>query len=128
MDIRKQPGFRLLRLERGSAIVEGLVALMLAFVLLVLIVQAVAFVATRSAVGAAAGAFANHAAVTGAEESELVAVLEGGVPGIERADVQVDHSAGVVAVEVQYSWRPPGPAMGAITVRINTSAPVISRP
>ena len=85
MELDLEPAHRLLRVDRGSAIVEGLAALGVAFLLLALVVQ-VTFAATarnaaEAAVAASARRVARVDADVGRERAELARVITATVPG-----------------------------------------------
>ncbi|MGH8934855.1 MAG: hypothetical protein ACRDXD_01060 [Acidimicrobiia bacterium] len=128
MGIDHRPADRLLRLtERGSAILEGAVALAVAFLLLTLLIQVGFAVAARNAAEASVAAAARRAARPGAhpalEEAALSELLRSSLPGIEGLSVDVRVSPQTVEASASFLWQPPGPRWIPLAIRVAAVAP-----
>ena len=132
MELHRRSADRVLRVERGSAIVEGIAALGIAFLLLALVVQ-VAFAATaRNAAEAAVAASARRAARTavdiGHERAALAQILAQTVPGARDPEVGLARDETAATATARFRWDPPGPAWLPITIRVAASAPLVTPP
>ena len=127
MGIDHSPADRLLRLrERGSAILEGAVALAVAFLLLTLLVQVGFVVAARNAAEASVAAAARRAARSGAdpalEEAALSDMLRSSLPGIEGLSVDVEAGPEAVEASARFLWQPPGPRWMPLVIHVAAAA------
>ena len=136
MGIHHRAAHRILRLaltrDRGSAIIEGTVALAVAFLLLTLVVQVAFVIAARNAAESAVAASARRAARPGAdldaEETSLDAVLAATVPGAHDIVVGVDVSQTTSVASASFEWDPPGPDWLPIIIRVESAVPVLTPP
>ena len=129
MDVHKQPGHRLLRLDRGSAVIEGAVALGVAFFLLALIVQVAFLFSARASAQAAVDAFARKGSVAESwSPAEFVAEVDRVLPGADNISVTVERSSAVATATLEFSWDPPGPRLIPVVVKVVGRAPVINPP
>lgn len=129
MGIDQQPGDRFLRLDRGSAVIEGAAALGVAFFLLALVVQVAFLLSARASAQAAVDSFVRRAAVTESDSSsELVAELGRALPGASDISVTVSRSPSVVTAALEFTWNPPGPRLIPVVVRVIRSSPAIEPP
>jgi Flp pilus assembly protein TadG len=129
VDVHKQSGHVVLRLDRGSAVIEGAAALGIAFILFAVVVQVALLFTARTTAQAAVDAFARRAAVSSWSNSQdLTAQIEKALPGSRDVEVSVDRSASVVSAVVEFAWDPPGPRFGPVSVRVTGSAPIVSPP
>lgn len=129
MGIDKQSGHVVLRLDRGSAIIEGVAALGIAFILFAVVVQVALLVTARTTAQAAVDSFARRAAVSSSMgAADLADQLQGVLPGSRDVAVSVDRSASVVRAVVEFAWDPPGPRLVPVSVRVTGWAPVVSPP
>ena len=122
----------LLDRDRGSAIVEGLIGLGIAFLLLVLVVQAGMLLMARNAAEAAVGASARSASQAGAdlaaEESSLISMLEGTVPGSSEIAVTIQVNESTVDVAATFRWTPPGPNWATVPMEVRAKSPLVQPP
>lgn len=129
MGRRHSPALRR-RLERGSALIEGLVALAVAFLLLTLVVQlAFGLVARNAAQHAVADAARRAAHQTGAPTAaDLEAMLRRAIPGADeiRATIEVEDPSVVATATV--GWDPPGPRWVPVSFTVRATAPLVVAP
>jgi hypothetical protein len=129
VDVNKQSGHVVLRLDRGSAVIEGAAALGIAFILFAVVVQVALLFTARTTAQAAVDAFARRAAVSSLSSSaDLAAEIERALPGSRDVEASVDRSPSVVKAVVEFAWDPPGPRLGSVSVRVTGSAPIVSPP
>ena len=132
MDLHLEPADRVLRIERGSAIIEGLAALGIAFLLLALVIQATFAATARNAAEAAVAASARRAARPGVdlaqEQASLAAVIAATVPGARAAQVSVGRNATTATATARFRWDPPGPGWLPLTIRVRASNPAVVPP
>ena len=130
MDEHRRADVRLLQL--GSATLEGLAAMAVLFLLLVVIAQAAFLVVardtTQTAVNAAARRAGRPGANLGAETSRLANELRSAVPGAIGVAATIERIGDDVVAEVRFAWRAPGPNLIPITMRVGSSAPIIVPP
>jgi Flp pilus assembly protein TadG len=121
---------RLLRLERGSALIEGTVALAIAFLLLALVVHVGLFVAARSTAETAVGSAARRAARPGATVGgdDLVALIEASVIGSTNVTASVSSDQQRAVTVASFVWNPPGPSFGTIRMTVRASEPIVVPP
>jgi hypothetical protein len=123
---------RLLRLETGSALIEGTAALGAAFLLLTLLVQIGAAVAAREAAQSAVAAAARRAALpdadAAAERSRLVGMLAATIPGARDVETSVRRGGSTATASAGFRWIPPGPDWTAIEIRVEARAPLVVPP
>ena len=129
MDVHQQPGHDVLRLDRGSAVIEGAAALGIAFILFAIVVQVALLVSARSTAQAAVDAYARRAAAaTTSTSDDLIAEIGRVLPGAREVEVSLERSDAVVTAVLQFSWDPPGPRLVPVSVRVAGSAPVVAPP
>lgn len=121
---------RLLRLERGSALIEGTVALAIAFLLLALVVHVGLLVTARSTAESAVGSMARRAARPEASvgEAELIDLIESSVLGSTDVSATVDTDETRSIAVASFLWNPPGPSFGSIRITVRASEPVVVPP
>ena len=126
MDIDRRGDGRSLRLSCGSATLEGLAAIAIGFVLLALMVQVVALVATRHRAVGIAHAAAAEASMPDAETAGIARAtvdrVERLIPGASRVQANVIQNAREVAVRIRFRWIPPGPAWVPVWVGATATA------
>ncbi len=138
MEHDREPAHRVLQLaaggdrQVGSAIVDGVAALGVAFLLLVLLLQiGVAMAARESAQAAVAGA-ARTAARPGADlddiDRSLTALLGRTVPGARDIAAQVRHRDEQAVAVAQIRVTPPGPDWMPIVIRVSARAALVVPP
>jgi len=131
VELDRQRDERILRVERGSATIEGLAALAVAFLLLVILAQVAVALAARNAATAAVAATARRAALPDAvvvhEEARLLADIRRTVPGATDVEVTVHIGERTALAEAHFRWHPPGPALVPLSFRVR-SRPVRSIP
>lgn len=130
MVLDRQRDQRLLRLERGSALIEGTVALAIAFLLLALVVHVGLFVTARSTAESAVGSMARRAARPGATVAggDLVDLIESSVIGSTDVSASVSADQHRALAVASFVWNPPGPSFGTIRMTVRASEPVIVPP
>lgn len=130
MDEHRRTDDRLLQL--GSATLEGLAAMAVLFLLLVVIAQAAFLVVardtTQTAVNAAARRAGRPGANLGAERSRLADELRSAVPGAVGVAATIERIGDDVVAEVRFAWRAPGPNLIPITMRVGSTAPIVVPP
>lgn len=121
-----------LLLDRGSALIEGLVGLAVVFLLLSLTVQAGIFLIARNAAESAVGSIARSAALYGsdlaAHEDQLRAMIAGTVPGATSIFVKIFADDDAIDVSAHFEWVPPGPLWTAVPMRISATTPALVPP
>lgn len=104
----------------------------MAFLLLVLVVQAAFVVVARNAAEAAVAASARRAARPGAdlvdERASLAAVLASTVPGARDVAVAVGRDADAGRASAEFSWDPPGPDWLPFRMRVTAEVPAAVPP
>lgn len=129
MDVYQQPGNDVLRVDRGSAIIEGAVALGIAFILFGVVVQVALLVAARSTAQAAVDGFARRAAVSATSTSDdFLEEIGRSLPGAHDVEVTLNRSGAIVRAILEFSWDPPGPRLVPVSVRVVGWAPVVAPP
>lgn len=115
------------RRERGSAILESLVALATAFVFLALLTQLAFGLMTRNQVSAATDAAARDLASLGASQAEarsqLAQFIAEAVPGSSNASIQIGGDSQQVVVDVRFDWDAPGPRWSTVHFALRSVAP-----
>ena len=123
---------RLRTTDAGSALLEGVAALAVAFLLLALIVQVAFVVVARNAAEAAVAASARRAARPGTdlgqEQASLAAVLAATVPGAHDLRVAVTSDGEQGRAEARFAWDPPGPDWLPIRIAVDAEVPVVAPP
>lgn len=118
--------------QAGSTTVEGLVAMLVFFILLTVIVQIGFLVVARTAAGVALEAAVRDSSV--APESletvraRLARNLTATVPGAEDADIALASDGFVVEGTIAFDWAPPGPDLVPIRISVTRSAAVVVPP
>ena len=129
MVVDSQSSHRFLQLDRGSAVVEGMVAMALSFLLLALLVQVAVLVGARASAQAAVDGFARRAAAVEAlGDDHLREQLARSLPGADGLEAAVIRGSEMVVAEATFVFDPPGPRLLPITVVVRGVAPVISPP
>ena len=128
---RTGPAFREAA-EEGSAIIEGMAGLAVAFVLLTLIVQVAGAAVARNAAQAAVSAGARRAARPGAleveEEKRLAADLATAFPGATGVQVNIALRPRTALATAHFRWLPPGPDWLRLTIVVQAVAPRVVPP
>lgn len=118
--------------EGGSSTVEGLVAMLVFFVLLTLIVQIGFLVVARTSAGVALEAAVRQGSVAPGDLSlvrtRLGRDLAATIPGADAADIAVTTDGATVTGTVSFDWRPPGPDLLPIRISVTRQAPVAIPP
>jgi hypothetical protein len=118
--------------ESGSAVLEGMAAMAVLFLLLVLIAQAAFLVVARSTGAAATAAAARRAALpeaeAGAELDRLTAEVTAAIPGAIDPTASAVVSAESVEITLTFRWAPPGPDLLPITIRSTSRASKVVPP
>lgn len=130
MVLDRQRDQRLLRLEGGSALVEGTVALAIAFLLLALVVHVGLFVTARSTAESAAGSMARRAARPGAtiDAAQLVDLIESSVIGASSVSATITSDDSRATAVATFRWDPPGPSFGPIEMTVSATEPLVVPP
>lgn len=119
-------------LEEGSATFEGIAAVAIVFMMLVVMAQAAtALLAHRiadGAVAAAAGRVALDPAAAADEARRLSADLRASVPGLGVLEVEVGATSRLARARARFSFEPPGPLLGTIRMEVQADAPVVVAP
>jgi hypothetical protein len=122
----------LLLVDRGSTIVESLVATAVAFLLIAIVSQAAFVVVARDTAQTAVTAAARRAGRPGAdieaERSRLADELMSVVPGAVEVTTSLTTEAKVVTAEASIQWSPPGPDLIPITLNTSATAPMVVPP
>lgn len=120
------------RLDEGSATLEGVAALGLAFLLLTIVVQVATAITAQSAARAAVAAAARRAALPGAdidaEAARLGQIIEATVPGAGEVDVAIQSGSTTVRAIAAFRWVPPGPDLRPFTIRVSADAQIVLAP
>ena len=118
--------------DDGSAVIEGIAALAIAFLLLTLVVQVATAVTARSVALAAVAATARRAAMPhadlGKERARLERLVSETVPGAQRVRATITELSSRVRVRVTFRWVPPGPDLAPFTIRVHSDAPLVVAP
>ena len=105
--------------------IEGIAAMAVFFMALLVIVQVGFLMTSRSIVAASVDAAARRASYMGADVSgeaeRLRTEVTTAVPGAEVDAVEIDRSASQAHVALEYRWRPPGPDLLPLTIRVERS-------
>lgn len=114
---------RVLRIDdRGNVTLEGIAAIGVAFLLIVLVAQASFLVVARNAAATAAEAAARSASRNGAQvaqiEDGLATVVQRTAPGATGLEVNVDVTNDTAIALVEFDWLPPGPHLLPVRVRV----------
>jgi Flp pilus assembly protein TadG len=128
---RREPIHGLLRLEGGSSTIDGLIGMVVFFVLLLLIVQSGFLVMSRSMVGASVDAAVRRLAADPAAEAvedRLADEILATVPGAVVESLESQRTDLVARVTVRYRWKPPGPDFLPITMTIERTQAVVVAP
>lgn len=119
------------RRQRGSVTVEGLVGMLVFFVLLTLIVQIGFLVLARNAASIALDAAVRRSATSGelVEQGErLQRDIGATVPGAVGTQVSLDSDGRSVNGKVSFDWAPPGPNLLPVRITIRRAVPVVVPP
>jgi len=122
----------LLLVDRGSTIVESLVATAVVFLLIAIVTQ-VAFVVVaretaQTAVTAAARRAGRPGADLGVERARLAEELTRVVPGAAAVTTSLGVEATAVTASASIQWSPPGPDLIPITLHATATAPIVVPP
>ena len=116
---------RILRLDKGSYTIEGLVAMVVFFILLVLIVQVAFLVASRSMIGAAVDGSTrrlSHGSGVDGELNRLESEIAAVIPGVHVEEIDIGLTDEMVRVSVRYRWIPPGPDLIQVSMGVDRAA------
>jgi hypothetical protein len=118
--------------EAGSAIIEGVAAIAVAFMLLTLVVQVATAVTARSIAAATVAASARRAALPEAdlaqERERLERLITETVPGAHRIRTSVQYHSTFVRARATFRWIPPGPDLKSFVMRVHSDAPFVVAP
>lgn len=113
-------------------IVEGLISMLVFFVLLTIIVQVGFLVVARNAAATAVHAAVREASVevgtVSAVETRLARDLAAMIPGADDAVVSVTSDSGWVRGVVEFDWTPPGPDLIPVRIAVSRDVPVVVPP
>ncbi len=102
------------------------------FVFMLLLVNVAFFVVARNAAFSAVDATARRAAIGRTPDSELTdyatAAIGATAPGAAIQSTAITRNQDTAAVRIVYVWSPPGPLFPAITVTVESSAPLVVEP
>lgn len=128
MDVLNAPRIDAARsseLQRGSYTIEGIVAIGVFFLLLLLIVQLGFLVLARNVAATSLDAALRRAVATDLGERTVEQGLERDVvavvPGASDVRVDIVVEGNVMSAEVRFRWLPPGPDLVPVNVRIERS-------
>lgn len=123
---------RILRLDRGSYTIEGIVAIGVFFLLMLIIVQLGFLVLARNAAATSVdAALRKAAAADGSVESlevGLVRDVSAVVPGATAVSVEASRTDASVRAVLRFQWVPPGPDLVPVTVSIERSVVLVVPP
>ena len=129
---RRRSVQRFLRLSSGSATIEGIVAMGVFFILIMLVVQLGFLVIARSAVSASLDGAARRAVVPGAdapaEQARLHTEIEAIAPGLDVLASSVTTQADRIYVRVSVAWLPPGPHLAPIRFTMTRTRALVVPP
>ncbi len=112
--------------------IEGAVALAVAFLLLTLIAQAGLAVVARNAAEGAVAAAARRAARPGSDlgsvAAQLRSTLAATVPGVTEPRSDVGRDGAAAWATASFRWSPPGPAWLPIRISVAAETPVLAPP
>ena len=118
--------------DRGSVIVEGLVSMLVFFVLVTIIVQVGFLVVARNGAATALDAAVRGAAIDAQQAEQAQVRLErdirATIPGVDNLIVSIDLNGDHVRGRVRFDWIPPGPDVVPVTVSVERSAVVVVPP
>jgi len=118
--------------DSGSGIVEGLVAIGLAFLMMVVLVQAAMLTIARTAADAATSQAARRGALLGTPPADIASdlneMLLATVPGAVEAESDVAITGGVVTASSEVRWSPPGPDLFDLRITASSTAVTIDAP
>ena len=122
----------LLLVERGSTIVESLVATAVVFLLIAVVTQVAFVVVARDTAQTAVTAAARRAGRPGAdlavERARLADELIRVVPGAAAVTTSLDAEATAVTARASIQWSPPGPDLIPIKLNAAATAPMVVPP
>ncbi len=118
--------------QDGSALVEGMAAMLVVFVLLVLIVQVAFVVVAHDVAATAVAAAARRAARAGADpaaaEDRLAAEIASALPGAEDVTASVTVDTTSAEAVAWFSWRGPGPDVVPVRIVVRSRVRVAPFP
>lgn len=115
----------------GSAVLEGIAAVAVVFLLFTVLVQAAtALVAHQAAEAAVAGAARRTALGSGVEidEQRLLETLEATVPGGHNIEAGVASDGRVARAWARFDFQPPGPILRSFRFAVEAEVPVVVVP
>jgi hypothetical protein len=128
---RRQPDRDLL-LESGSAVVEGVVAIAVVFLLFSVLAQAaiglVAHRVAQSVVDAAARRIALDPGSVGSERGRLTQEVTELVPGVGSIEVEVETGSRFATALARFEFTPPGPMLHPIDMEVRSDVPIVVAP
>jgi hypothetical protein len=122
----------LLHIERGSTIVESLVATGIVFLLIAIVAQVAFVVVARDTAQTAVAAAARRASRPGAdltaERARLAEELSRVVPGAAGVDAGMESDGEAITARATIRWSPPGPDLIPITLSAEATSLVVVPP
>ena len=132
MDKHRVADDGLLRVDRGSTIVESLVATGIIFLLIAVVTQVAFVVVARDTAQTAVTAAARRAGRPGAdltlERSRLADELSRVVPGATAVAADLESDDGAVTARAAIQWSPPGPDLVPITLHAEATSLMVVPP
>jgi len=115
--------------ETGSAVVEGIVAVAIVFILFTVVSQlAVALLAQQTAEAAVASAAREASLRPGFSEERLLADLRATVPGAGRIEAGLINDGRLSIAWARFEFLPPGPLFRSIEISVEAEVPVVVAP
>jgi hypothetical protein len=128
---RRQPDRDLL-LDSGSAVVEGVVAIAVVFLLFGVLAQAaiglVAHRVAQSVVDAAARRVALDPTSADSERARLTDEVSELVPGVGSVEVEVGAGRRFATALARFEFIPPGPMLHPIDMEVRSDVPIVVAP
>ncbi len=119
-------------LDAGSAIVEGIAAVAVVFMLFAVLVQAATALVAHQTAEAAVDAAARRTAMRpGRQETgaaRLLAELEATVPGARNIEAGVRSDRRIAHAWARFDFVPPGPMFRPFTFAVEAEVPVVVAP
>ena len=131
MELDRRSADRDVLLEAGSAILEGIAAIAIVFILFTVMAQvATALIAHRTAQGAVAAAASETALGTPAGEARdrLASDIASTVPGAADIEVSVWRGTRLARAEARFRFIPPGPLLRGLDMEVAADAPLVVAP
>jgi hypothetical protein len=123
------PVDRTLRLEVGSATIEGISGIAIVFILFTLTTQlAVALLAHQTAESVVVSAARSASFDLAPSVVRLESELKSSVPGARRVEAGIDPLGKVVRVWARFEFVPPGPLFRPLWLSVEAEVPVVVSP